>query len=125
MFCESQVKPSPIVHHSTPRLVAAFCSPTFHFSDLRNWITHTFQPRATARSTVPNAAVDLPFPSPVLTITTDGAFLVARAGALVGTSSGFTEVLPFRSRMGSDGNHSSARSVHLQDADLRLVVVGD
>src|ERR1700680_2636920 len=98
MLGESHVKPSPIVHHSTPSLTADFCSPTFHFSDLRNWMTQTFQPRATARSTVPKAAVDLPLPSPVLTITTDGTFLVARAGGWVGTSSGFTAHLPSRRR---------------------------
>ena len=90
MFLLSHVKPSPIVHHSTPRAVAAFCSPTFHFSDFKNWITHTFQPRATARMTVPKAAVDFPLPSPVFTITIEDAFLVARAGPCVGTSFGFT-----------------------------------
>src|SRR5437016_142721 len=83
---ESQVKPSPIAHHSTPSAVADCCSPTFHLPDLMNWITQTFQPRATARNTVPKAAVDFPFPSPVLTSTTDGARFSARLGAFVGTS---------------------------------------
>src|SRR6266481_79736 len=90
MFLLSQVKPSPIVSHSMPRLVAAFSSPTFQLPDFTNWMTHTFHPRATARIAVPNAAVDFPFPSPVLTITIEGAFLVASAGPLVGTSFGFT-----------------------------------
>src|SRR6185312_11181507 len=85
MFLESHVKPSPMVHHSTPSPAATLCSPTFHFSDFRNWTTHTFHPRATARITVPKAAVDLPLPSPVLTTTTDVAFLVARAGPVTGT----------------------------------------
>src|ERR1700736_6001087 len=114
MLRESHVNPSPIVHHSTPRLVAAFCSPTFHFSDLRNWITHTFQPRATARMTVPNAAVDLPLPSPVLTITTEGAFRVARAGASVGTSAGRTSTpAPVPAR---DGFESVSRPGRLHSA---------
>src|SRR6266852_1971028 len=90
MFLLSHVKPSPMVNHSMPRFVAAVCSPTFHFPDLTNWMTHTFHPRATARMAVPKAAVDFPFPSPVLTITTEVAFLVARAGPLVGTSFDFT-----------------------------------
>ena len=41
---------------------------------------------ATARIAVPKAAVDFPFPSPVFTITIDGAFRVARAGPWVGTA---------------------------------------
>jgi hypothetical protein len=56
---------------------------------LTNWITQTFHPRATARIAVPKAAVDLPFPSPVFTITIEAALLVAGAGPLVGTSLGF------------------------------------
>src|SRR5712664_4413274 len=90
MLRESQLKPSPTVHHSTPRRVAASRSPTFHRSDLMNWITQTFQPRATARSAVPNAAVDLPLPSPVLTITMDDAFREAFGGAATGTADRFT-----------------------------------
>jgi len=89
MFLLSHVKPSPIVNHSMPSLVAEVSSPTFHFPDLTNWMTHTFQPRAAARIAVPNAAVDFPFPSPVFTITIEGAFLVASAGPLVGISFGF------------------------------------
>src|SRR5262249_2361609 len=38
-----------------------------------NWTTQARQPRAIARIAVPKAAVDLPLPSPVLTMTTDGA----------------------------------------------------
>jgi len=66
--------------------------------DLTNWITHTFQPRATARIAVPKAAVDFPFPSPVFTITIEGALLVARAGPWVGTSLG----LEVRSATGNE-----------------------
>jgi hypothetical protein len=36
-----------------------------------NWITLTRHPRATPRITTPNAAVDLPFPSPVLMSTSE------------------------------------------------------
>src|SRR6266508_636120 len=36
-----------------------------------NWITHTFHPRATPRTTVPMAAVVFPLPSPVLTRTNE------------------------------------------------------
>src|SRR3989442_15644335 len=88
MSRESHVKPSPRVHHSTPRRIAISRSPTFHRSDFTNWITHTFQPRATARSAVPKAAVDLPLPFPVFTITTDGALREALGGACSGASGG-------------------------------------
>src|ERR1700720_421612 len=90
MFLLSHVKPSPIVSHSMPRLVAAFSSPTFHFPDLTNWMTLTFQPRAAPRIAVPKAAVDLPLPSPVFTITIEVALVVASAGPLTGTSFDFT-----------------------------------
>src|SRR5262245_65046445 len=86
MSFESQVKPSPTVHHSTPSRFADCSSPTFQRPDLTNWMTQTVQPRVTARMTVPKAAVDLPLPSPVLTMTTDGARTVALAGASSGTS---------------------------------------
>src|SRR4029079_5213688 len=105
MFLESQVKPSPIVHHSTPRSAATLCSPTFHLSDFRNWTTQTFHPRATARITVPKAAVDLPLPSPVLTTTTDVALRVARAGPVVGTS-----LAVIASPRGSAPQHDPTRS---------------
>src|SRR3989440_11087637 len=91
MFEESHVKPSPSVHHSTPRRVAVSRSPTFQRSDLTNWMTHTFQPRATARSAGPNPAVDFPLPSPVFTITTEGALREARGGRSTGTSGGFND----------------------------------
>ena len=48
-------------------------------------MTQTFQPRATARMAMPNAAVDLPLPSPVLTSTSEGAERRAgRSGGSVG-----------------------------------------
>ena len=80
----SQVKPSPIVCHSAPSSLSTRASPDFHLPDLRNWTTHTFQPRPRARSTVPMAAVVLPLPSPVATRTSDGALRVAWGGAVVG-----------------------------------------
>src|SRR5690554_3853063 len=86
MFSASQVNPSPRANQSTPSCRAIFSSPTFHSPDFRNWITATFQPRASARIIVPNAAVDLPFPSPVLTITKEGARRVAGGGGSVGGS---------------------------------------
>jgi hypothetical protein len=49
-------------------------------------MTQTFQPRATARRAVPNAAVDLPLPSPVLTSTSEGA--ERRAGRCGGSTGG-------------------------------------
>src|SRR3989441_10484464 len=88
MFLLSHVNPSPIVSHAMPKLLAAFSSPTFQLPDLTNWMTQTVQPRATARIAVPKAAVDLPFPSPVFTMTTDGAFTVALGGDSDGTSWG-------------------------------------
>src|SRR5690606_35294924 len=87
MFSESQVNPSPSAHQSTPSSRATFSSPTLHSPDLRNWTTATFQPRAMARITVPNAAVDFPFPSPVLTRTRDEARSVALGGGVLGGSS--------------------------------------
>src|SRR5882672_7776513 len=110
MSFESHVNPSPIVHHSTPSFTADCRSPTFHSSDLMNWITQTFQPRATARKAVPNAAVDFPFPSPVLTITTDGAFFVARVGARTGTSLSLIAGPP--QSVSSNRDHRPARPIH-------------
>src|SRR5215470_1951536 len=84
MSFESQLKPSPMVHHSTPGLLAERSSPTLHLPDFMNWTTHTRQPRAIARIAVPKAAVDLPLPSPVFTMTTDGARTCALGGGSVG-----------------------------------------
>ena len=75
-----------MVHHSMPSWTATSRSPTFQREAFRNWTTQTFQPRATARRAVPNAAVDFPLPLPVLTITTEAARRVARGGATTGTS---------------------------------------
>ena len=68
---DSHVKPSPMLHHSTPSRRATASSPTRHLPDFMNWMTPTDQSRATARMSVPKAAVDLPFPWPVLTSTID------------------------------------------------------
>src|SRR5581483_7491223 len=115
---ESQVKPSPIAHQSTPsrsRLTAS--SPTFHSPDLRNWITATFQPRATARSTTPNAAVDFPLPSPVLTRTRLGT---RRRGCGSWCSVG-TSALRFMRVFLAIGEHDRLATV-VDDADPRAVV---
>src|SRR5260370_28190220 len=61
-------------------------------------MTPTFQPPAPAGMAVPNAAVDFPFPSPVFTITIEGALLVARAGPSVGAFFGFIGADPNASR---------------------------
>jgi len=86
---DSQVKPSPPFSQSTPSFSAIFSSPTFHLSDLMNWITQTRQSRASARMTTPKAAVDLPLPSPVLTSTSErgrtlgGATVAVLQGLLI------------------------------------------
>src|SRR2546429_5202950 len=41
LFRSSQVKPSPPFSQSTPSCLPIFSSPTFHLSDLTNWITQT------------------------------------------------------------------------------------
>src|SRR5215470_166960 len=92
MSFESQLKPSPMVHHSTPGLLAERSSPTFHLPHFMNWTTQTRQTRAIARIAVPKAAVDLPLPPPALTMTTDGALTRplgggSRGGRLPVTSS--------------------------------------
>ena len=51
-----------------PSASAAFSSPTRHLLDLTNWKTPTGQSCAQPRSISPKAAVDLPLPSPVWTI---------------------------------------------------------
>ncbi len=96
MSALSQVNPSPSAHQSTPRLRPIFSSPTFQSPDLRNCTTDTFHPRATARSIVPNAAVDFPFPSPVLTMTSEGSRSVPGSGGDVGGSASGIRV-PWRS----------------------------
>jgi len=88
MFLLSQVKPSPIVNHSMPTLVATFSSPTFHLPDLTNWITHTFQAARHRAHRRAERGCRFALPVPVLTITIE-ALCVASAGPLVGTSLGF------------------------------------
>ena len=67
--CVSQVKPSPIVCHSTwsPKRSIAVRSPVCQ-APLLNCTTPQRKPRPSARSIRPNAAVDLPLPLPVWTI---------------------------------------------------------
>src|SRR5207248_6118559 len=66
-----------------------FSSPTFHLSDLMNWITQTLHPRASARRTTPKAAVDLPLPSPVLTSTSERGRTAGGGGRNGGSTLGF------------------------------------
>src|SRR5690606_20369143 len=86
MSSDSHVNPSPMANQSTPSWRAIFSSPTFQSPDFRNCTTATRHPRASARIMVPKAAVDFPLPSPVLTITRDGARRVAAGGGSVGGS---------------------------------------
>src|SRR5687767_14377241 len=78
---DSQVNPSPPLIQSTPSSRAIFSSPTFQRSDLMNWTTATRQPRASARSITPKAAVDFPLPCPVFTSTSEGA--MTRLGSVM------------------------------------------
>src|SRR5689334_17816691 len=68
MFSVSQVKPSPSGVISTPSCRAATCSPYSVAALLMNCSIATRIPRPDARSRMPSAAVVLPFPSPVLTM---------------------------------------------------------
>ena len=52
-----------------PSFSAAICSPYIDLSFLMNCTAHTFMPRPQARNMMPNAAVLLPLPMPVLTMT--------------------------------------------------------
>ena len=70
---ESHVNPSPNEYQSTPSSRPSFSSPTFQSPDLMNCTTATDHPRAIALTITPNAADDLPLPSPVLISTSDGA----------------------------------------------------
>src|SRR5271166_5867570 len=67
--CVSQVKPSPIVRHSTwvPKRSTPIRSPVDQ-APLMNCTTPTRKPRPRARRASPNAAVDLPLPAPVWTM---------------------------------------------------------
>ena len=97
MFSESQVKPSPNAHQSTPNRRPIFSSPTFQSPDLRNCTTATFHPREMARSIVPKAAVLLPLPWPVLIRTRDGARFDPGGGPSVGGASWVAIEISFES----------------------------
>jgi hypothetical protein len=76
----------------------ACSSPTFHLADLTNWNTAIDQPWLQPRSASPNAAVDLPFISPVCT-TTSGRFRRCRvvspsSGIVVGCPCGMSTCPP-------------------------------
>src|SRR5437879_12480068 len=108
-----------------------------------NWITHTRHPRATARMTTPKAAVDLPFPSPVLTKTSElGRTFGARGRGGGGAAGSFRGVmrplplslgLPHLSRTGSSTSPKRALPLWqheyavaaVENAHAGAVVVGD
>src|SRR5207244_6999234 len=125
---ESHVKPSPIAHQSTPsRSRHTVSSPTRHSPDFTNCTTATCQSRATARTTTPNAAVDLPLPSPVFTITTLAA---RRRGAGWWCSVGTPSVLKVTERrreaveQRQDGRGRRGREADQEASDAeRLEVV--
>src|SRR5688500_5436858 len=116
---DSHVNPSPMANQSTPRRSRRTrSSPTCHFPDLRNWTTLTGQPRATRRTTMPNPAVDLPFPSPVFTTTS--LFTWRRSGV---TCSVGTSARPIMDPLLPDGEDDGTAAV-LDDAHARAVVAG-
>src|SRR5262245_31388178 len=69
LSCVSQVKPSPIECHATrlPKAAKASFSPVCQ-APLTNCTMPTRRPWPSMRSASPKAAVDLPLPGPVLTI---------------------------------------------------------
>src|SRR5215467_12363289 len=73
MSFESQLKPSPMVHHSTPGLLAERSSPTSHLPHFMNWTAQTRQPRAIARTSSPPVSVWLrPRSAPARPLVVDG-----------------------------------------------------
>src|SRR5690606_27582467 len=64
ILCQATDPPSPL----SPSTRRARSSPIRHFADFTNWNTPIGQPWFHARSAIPNAAVDLPLPGPVWTI---------------------------------------------------------
>src|SRR5581483_234469 len=116
--CESQVKPSPSVHQSTPsRSRHTFSSPTRQLPDFTNCTTATRQSRATERSTTPNADDDFPLPSPVFTTTTLSA---RRRAGLVCSRGGSCVMRSLLSQRQDDG----AAAV-VDDAHAGAVVAGE
>src|SRR5262245_29444392 len=80
--CVSQVKPSPRVCHSTsaPSRSTAARSPVCQ-APLPNCTTPQRRPRPSARSSRPQAAVDLPLPLPVWTISRPFSIVLAATSA--------------------------------------------
>ena len=80
--CVSQVKPSPSVCHSTwsPNFSTAVRSPDCQ-APLPNCTTPQRKPRPSARSISPKAAVDLPLPLPVWTISRPFSIVLAATSA--------------------------------------------
>src|SRR5688500_11780939 len=123
---ESHVKPSPIAHHSTPSCTATFSSPTRHLPDFRNCTTATRQSRAIARITMPNAAVDFPLPSPVFTITSDGAgFMPSGTGSSIGGCSSFIVLVLFQPVWDHDGALGTGQHRHAGAEVLSEVLLGE
>src|SRR4051812_29993435 len=94
MLCHCTGAPCPVRACTSPSACSACSSPTRHLPLLTNWYTATGSPAFQARSAVPNAAVDLPFMSPVLT-TSSGrcrrCFVVSpSSGMSVGWASGIS-----------------------------------
>ena len=63
------MKPSPMARTSMSIFLAARCSPKLAVVCLMNWSMMTFMSRPQARSITPMAAVVLPLPVPVFTMT--------------------------------------------------------
>ena len=88
ILCHSIEPPRPVVSCSSPRDSNAVCSPIRHLADLTNWKTPIDQPWFQPRSASPNAAVDLPLPSPVWTINNGRLRRCRVVSPSVGTCSG-------------------------------------
>jgi len=91
ILCQVTGAPSPVCWCTRASASSADSSPVFHLALLTNWYTTIGQPWFQARSASPNAAVDLPFISPVCT--TISARL--RRCLVVSPSSGTARGLPW------------------------------
>ena len=111
ILCHSTGPPSPVSSCSRPSARNAVSSPTRHFADFTNWNTPIDQPCAHPRSASPNAAVDLPFISPVCT-TSSGRlrrWRVVRPSA--GTATGLALGHGRTSLRGAGGVHHAGDAV--------------
>src|SRR5262249_858704 len=87
ILCQVTGAPSPVCSCTRDSARSADSSPVFHLALFTNWYTTIGQPWFHARSVSPNAAVDLPFISPLSTTTTPPFPLCAGALALTPPSS--------------------------------------